>query len=139
MRFRQPVLHAGFDHAPGALLPRDVGEAILAAGHLAHFDQGGLASIPLRLYFHLLLAFARAAVHPPELVSIFIGLLLYAGLADGADDYIQLVPVASYTAPVVVWPSMVSTVDFTAVLALEGHEVPLMALGQLTVLTYLCF
>ena len=78
-------------------------------------------------------------MHPPKLIGIFICLLLYASLADGADDDVQLVPIASDTAPMVVWPSMVSTVDFSAVLALEGHEVPLMTLGQLTVLSYLRF
>ena len=68
-------------------------------------------------------------MNSPELIGIFICLLLYASLADGADDDVQLVSIASDTAPMVVWPSMVSTVYFTAVLALKGHEVPLMALG----------
>ena len=139
MRFRQPVLHASLDHAPSALLSCYVGEAILAARNLAYFDLSCLAPVPLSFHLALLLAFARAAVHPPELISVFVGLLLYASLADGADDDIQLVSIASDTAPMIVRPSMVSTVDFSAVLALKGHEVPLMALGQLTVLSYLCF
>ena len=75
----------------------------------------------------------------PELVSVFISLLADASIANRADDNVPLVTVPTHATPVIVWPSMGATEYIFAELALEGHEVSLMTLGQVAVTSDLRF
>ena len=133
------MLHTRLHHAPSALLSRDVGEPCLAARHLADLDPGGFLAVPLGFQLGLSFALPRAAMDPPQLIGIIVRPLLYSRLADGTNDDVQLVSVTSNTAPVIVRPSVSPTEDVSAELALKGHEVPLVALGQVTVLPNLRF
>ena len=103
------MLHARLNHAPVTLLPRDVSQPVFAASDLAHLDPGSFLPVPLRLHFRLTLALSRAVMHSPQLISIFVRLLLDTCLANRAYYDIKLVPIAPHSAPVIVWPSMVAT------------------------------
>lgn len=71
----------------------------------------------------------------PQLVSILVYFLPDPFLADWANDHVELVAVTPDATPMIVRSPMLPTEDVPAVLALEGHEVSLMAFGQFTVFT----
>ena len=139
MRLRQPVLHARLNHASITLLPRDVSQPVFAASDLAYFDPGRVLPVSFRFHFSLTFALTRAVMHSPQLISIFVRLLLNPCLANRAYYDIKLIPIAPNFASMIVRASMVPTEYFTAVLALEGHKVSLMAFRQLAMLSYLRF
>ena len=139
MRLRQPVLHACLNHAPVTLLTRDVSQPVFAASDLAYLDPSRVLPVSFRFHFSLTLALTRAVMHSPQLICIFVRLLLNPCLANRAYYDIKLIPIAPNFTSMIVRSSVVSTEYFTAVLALEGHEVPLMAFRQLAMLSYLRF
>ena len=129
MGFGQSMLHARFYHAPVALLPCDVSESIFAASDLAHLDPRGILAVPLRLDFGLSVALSRTVVRPPQLISIFTGLLLNTCLANWTNYHVKLISVTPDAAPMIIRSSVSSAKDVPAILALERHKVSLMALG----------
>ena len=133
------MLCASLHHAAWTLMPRNVSQLFVTTWNLANLDSASFSSISFCFHFRLSSTFTARAMLLPKLINILVTPHLDSFLTNGADYDIKLISITTDTASVVIWSSMVTTVDFFTVLALKRHEISLVTFWQLAVLSYLCF
>ena len=128
--------HAGLHHAATALRLIDLCESDFASLFLTRFNLSLVS-----LCFELGLPCTNSAfmMLGPGLIRIFISLNLDPVVTDRAHNHKALLSIDIAWASMVSWSPMVTTESFSAILTFKWHEVTLVTLSQIAVLSYIRF